>query len=250
MKRSTVAAIELALKLPAGGLAQLRSGEVAPDEFPLHRVIRRQGRSEDVILYNASFKGDPLSPRMACKIVMALDMFVDAWQSLHRDAVIRGSESAWDEAPLFCELPLMVHSRVNLAWYDRMIETAAFLSKELNRGSVPTQRNVAESVILWCAIQDAATIDVDTDDDGLSDMKIMDEYDVYPEVDSDFGLIEELLFEDHDFEWLFADDQGLRRLAESKLATNSPQNWWITEWYGADPLAGIGAGQLPKADEQ
>jgi hypothetical protein len=145
---------------------------------------------------------EELSPRMAHLLQIGLELVGDhATEDIieHGEApVTDANRGQW---LLFDELPRITWV-MGRAWRQRFRDGARHLLEDLDEGAWPEPRNHAEEMALTLAIEDAKAVQQDLLDD------VFPEHQELPHSpdDYDFGLLEELLFQDSDIKFLFGSE--------------------------------------------
>jgi hypothetical protein len=140
-----------------------------------------------------------LSPRMAHLLQIGLELVSDdAAEDIteHGDApVVDANRGQW---LLFNRLPQITWV-MGRAWRQRFREGVGHLLADLGKGEWPEPRNHAEEMALTLAIEDAKGVHQDSLDEAFPEHHDLP----HSPDDYDFGLLEELLFQDSDITFLF-----------------------------------------------
>lgn len=203
MRRESVKQFERVLVLPPGGLEELRSGQKTASDFPL----KTSEAATDAARYNEAFArtgeeddDQPLTPRLAAQLATTADIAWDVWNSIEREEVSTGRTVIWENS-LLSGASLAFYQQVNVVWLERLARTYRELRDRLDAGEVPYPRHMADEVVLWQVLSDIE--DMYAEDDWK-------EFDAYPEANCSTDMLQDILFEDTDFLWVFDDDfQGV-----------------------------------------
>ncbi|MDJ0106093.1 helix-turn-helix domain-containing protein [Rhodococcus sp. 66b] len=168
-RASTIEAFESVLKLPKGGLEELRAGREVSDSTTY-------GHDDDewVHLIAKSFNGFPMTSRQAYKIsttvVWLRDDQVSGW-----DDYLSGRHTV-SKVLLLNQLPDWVLFMVNSHWLEKFKALFVEIGDQIDRGEVPGRRCVAERVALRIALHVAAKEDEELADE-IGDDLIDDDHD-------------------------------------------------------------------------